>query len=272
MFSFLFKKTEHELVTQENNHNIIVNTDGIEALYNFIEKNAGISLQKSKVLVKNHIIALCERYNITSFLSLLEEVKKDKQLFTELVDTVTIHETYFFREKEQIVEALEQYKNNSPLSILSAPSSSGEEAYSIAILALEMGITNFHVIGIDISSTIIAKANRSLYSQRSVNFLSTELLKKYFIETKDGYSAKEDLKQYVTFKQVNLFEDNICHLGRFDIIFSRNMFIYFQDDKKIEAYKQLESLKKDENSSIHLGHADISSRLSQYISNKHETL
>ncbi len=268
MFSFLFKKTEHDLNTKENHHNIAVNTDGIEALYDFIEKNAGISLQKSKVLVKNHIIALCERYNISSFLSLLEEVKNNKTLFTELVDAVTIHETYFFREKEQIVEALKQHKNNSPLSILSAPSSSGEEAYSIAILALEMGIKNFHVSGIDISRAIIEKANSSLYSQRSVDFLSQELLEKYFIKTHDRYSVKESLKEYATFKQINLFEDDIYQLGKFDIIFSRNMFIYFQDEKKVEAYKRLESLKKDENSSIYLGHADISSKLSQYIRSK----
>ena len=220
------------------------------------------------MLVKNHIIALCERYNITSFVTLLEKVKKDKELFTELVDAITIHETYFFREKEQIVEALEQYKNDTPLSILSAPSSSGEEAYSIAILALEMGIKNFHVTGIDISSAIIEKANRALYSQRSVNFLNAELLEKYFIKISDRYSVKESLKEYMSFKQINLFEDNIYQLGKFDIIFSRNMFIYFKDEKKIEAYKRLESLKKDENSSIYLGHADISSKLSQYIRSK----
>ncbi len=268
MFSFIFKRKKHILDTKENNYQIVVNTDGIEALYDFIEKNAGISLQKSKVLVKNHIIALCERYKISSFLTLLEEVKKDKELFTELVDAVTIHETYFFREKEQIIEVLEQYRNNSSLSILSAPSSSGEEAYSIAILALKMGIKDFHVTGIDISGAIIERANSSLYSQRSVTLLNVEILEKYFIKIDDKYSIKESLKEYVTFKQMNLFDDNIYQLGKFDLIFSRNMFIYFQDEKKIEAYKRLESLKKDKNSSIHLGHADISSKLSQYIRSK----
>ena len=265
MLNFLFKKKHQDVIVKERKQDIIVDTHGIEALYDFIEKNAGISLQKSKVLVKNHIVALCERHSITSFATLLEAVKNSSSLFTELIDAVAIHETYFFREKEQIVEALKQHKNNPHLSILSAPSSSGEEAYSIVILALEMGINNFHVTGIDISSTIIEKANRSLYSQRSVNLLDKNILEKYFLKVNNSYNIKENIKQYVDFKQMNLFEKDIYKLGKFDLIFSRNMFIYFQDDKKIEAYQQLEALKKDSSASIYLGHADISSRLSQYI-------
>lgn len=71
--------------------------------------------------------------------------------------------------------------------------------------------------------------------------------------------------QYIQFKECNLFESEISMLERYDIIFSRNMFIYFKDSTKIEAYKRLESLKKNTNSNIYLGHADISSQLENYI-------
>ena len=268
MFSYFFSRKKEPKESGNIKSVCSVKTDGIEALYDFIEKNAGISLQKSKVLVKNHIITLCEEHHIESFYKLLEEVKRDKLLFTTLVESVTVHETYFFREKGQLVEALKKYRENDQLAILSAPSSSGEEAYSIAILALEMGLKNFHITGIDISNAIVQKAKCSIYSKRSVGFLNEELLEKYFIKENDSYRVKEHVKEYVTFKQANLFDTSSRELGKFDIIFSLNMFIYFQDDKKIEAYKQLESLKKNTNASIYLGHADVSNKLSEYIRSK----
>ena len=265
MFEYLFKKRPKKDENKEKNTFFVVNQDGLELLYDYIEKNAGISLQKSKVLVKSHIIMLCEKLEIDSFVKLLDKVKGDSALFAKLVETVTVHETYFFREKKQLIEALKKYKEYKSLTILSAPSSSGEEAYSIAILALEMGIKNFHITGIDISSSIIEKAKHSTYTQRSVNFLDADLIEKYFIKQDEKYIVKEHLKRYITFKQLNLFEEKLYELGKYDIIFSRNMFIYFKDEKKIEAYKRLESLKKDVDASIYLGHADISSKLSKYI-------
>lgn len=252
-------------MTQSEKININVDIQGIETLYAYIEKRSGISLQKSKILVQNHIIALCQKYNIPSFEVLLEKVEHDFTLWKELIDASTIHETYFCREKEQLKEALQMYKHREPLSILSAPSSSGEEAYSIAILALELGIKNFKIVGIDISETIIQKAKKSSYSKKSVHLLNEELLEKYFIKEHDKYFVKDMLIKYVDFIQYNLFEDEIYKIGKFDLIFSRNMFIYFNDTKKIEAYKRLEKLKKDNHSSIYLGHADTSSKLSKYI-------
>ncbi len=268
MFNFYFNQKLKTLKNTTEVKNVIVNTQEIEVLYSYIEQYSGISLKKSKVLVQNHIVTLCERENISSFRELLTKIKDDKTLFKNLIDTITINETYFFREKEQIKEALKNYKKQEPFSILSIPCSLGEEAFSIAILALEMGIKKFKVVGIDISTNIIQKANISSYNQRSINFLPTALLHKYFINSNDTYIVKNELKKYVKFLQCNLFEEKINKIGKFDIIFSRNMFIYFKDDKKIEAYKRLENLKKDVHSSIYLGHADISSKLFDYIRNQ----
>ncbi|MDF1876077.1 hypothetical protein JHD48_10050 [Sulfurimonas sp. SAG-AH-194-I05] len=268
MLRFLFKNKLETTSNQPVSKSIIVDTHEIEPLYAYIEQYSGIALQKSKVLVQNHIIILCERNNISSFGELLRKIKQDEILFKTLVDSVTIHETYFFREKGQLEEALTQHKNSPALSILSAPCSSGEEAFSIAILALEMGITNFQVVGIDISGSIIQKAKNSSYTKRSIKFLPKALLEKYFTNSNDTYIVKKELYKYVTFLQCNLFDDKIYQIGMFDIIFSRNMFIYFNDEKKIQAYKRLESLKKNLDASIYLGHADISSKLSQYIRNR----
>ncbi len=265
MFNFFFNRNSKTVTKQLKEKSIVVDTQGIETLYAYIEQNSGISLKKSKILVQNYIVSLCEQNRISSFKELLVKIKKDEALFKALIDSVVIHETYFFREKEQLEKALKNYKGKESLSILSAACSSGEEAYSIAILALEMGIKNFKIIGIDISANIIQKAKESSYGKRSINFLPKVLLEKYFTKDRNRYIVKKELNRYVEFLQCNLFEDSIYQIGKFDIIFSRNMFIYFNDEKKIEAYKRLEHLKKNTDSSIYLGHADTSSRLSEYI-------
>ena len=264
MFNFFLKSSLQTSIKQKISE-ITVDTCGVESLYDYIEQHSGISLQKSKVLVKNNIVALCKENNISSFGELLVKIKNNEILYQALIDSVTVHETYFFREKEQLERALKKYRDKEPLCILSLPCSSGEEVYSIVIIALEMGIKDFKVIGVDISNTIIQKATKSFYTKRDIDFLPEVLLKKYFLKEKDGYRVKNELKSYVKFFKHNLFEDTICHIGKFDIIFSRNMFIYFNDEKKIKAYKRLEYLKKEINSSISLGHADASSRLSEYI-------
>lgn len=265
MFSFLFSNKKTSDIQKEDNA-IAVNTDALEPLYKYIENRSGIALQKSKVLVQNNIISFCKNKNIISLQILLEKLQGNGALWREFINLITVNETYFFREKSQIREALKKHKiMKSRLDILCAPSSTGEEIYTVVILALESGITNFQVTGIDISSKAIEKAEYGVYNERSVHKIPQNLLNTYFNELDTNYKLKDEIKKYTELIECNLFEDKIYQLGRFDIIFSRNMFIYFKDDKKIEAYKRLEALKKDTNSSVCLGHADVSSKLSDYM-------
>lgn len=245
---------------------LLVDTYGIEGLYDYIEERTGIALKKSKVMVQNNIVALCIKNKIPSFNDMLIEIENNEVLFRSLIDVVTVNETYFFREKGQIENAIKRYKNNKDsISILSVPCSSGEEAYSIAIIALESGITNFNIVGVDISTTVINKAKNASYGRRSVGLIPQEILKRYFIVDSHQFIVKKEVTKHVEFVESNVFEETFLHIGRFDLIFSRNMFIYFKDEKKVEAYKRLEKLKKDNSSSIFLGHADISSKLGDYI-------
>ena len=216
--------------------------------------------------MQNNIISFCKNKNINSFEELLNKLQTKTTLWIEFINIITINETYFFREKNQIIKALIKHnKTTSPLNILCAPSSTGEEVYSIVILIIEMKITNFKVTGIDISTEAIKKAKIGIYNERSVHKISPNILNKYFHISNNKYKVKDLLKKYTNFIECNLFEDKIYHIGKFDLIFSRNMFIYFKDEIKIKAYKRISALKKDTYSNIYLGHADVSSKLQNYI-------
>lgn len=242
-----------------------VNTQNIDILYKYIENKSGIYLDKSKAIIKQKIISFCKEKNLRSIDVLLRGLQVDNIFWQEFIQIITINETYFFRENQQIINALEKYKSFSTLNILCAPSSTGEEVYSVVILALEMGIKNFKAVGIDIDKTVIKKAKECLYNERSLHRVNSTILNKYFISLANSYTVKKSVKKHTLFVESNLFENDILTLGKFDLIFSRNMFIYFKDDKKIEAYQRLELLKKNLSSKIYLGHADISSSLTEYI-------
>ncbi|MEN4046314.1 CheR family methyltransferase [Sulfurimonas sp. NWX367] len=268
MFNFFRKKALNSLEYSHETNSVEVNRSTKKELYIYIEKQSGIILDENKPLIEQKIVDYCKNNNITSFSKLLEHIQESTFNFEEFITLITINETYFFREHIQIQEALENYKNtHKKLHILSLPSSTGEEVYSIVITALEMNISNFTVVGVDIDKNVIQKAKEGIYNERSLHRVKQDIIEKYFTKKNNSFYVKEDVKKFVEFHIANIFETNLTKLGKFDIIFSRNMFIYFNDEKKIQAYKHLQQLKKENTTKIYLGHADVSSQLEHYIRN-----
>ncbi|QOP43397.1 hypothetical protein FJR45_05290 [Sulfurimonas sediminis] len=265
MFNIFSNKAIQDI--EQSSEVFTVDTHDSMELYSYIETKSGIELDINKPIIKQKIIDYCKKHNIKSFATLLNKIKIDEFFFKRFVTLITINETYFFREAEQIKNALYVYKkqNSSCLDILCLPSSTGEEVYSTIIIALEMHLNNFRVVGVDIDQVVIQKAREGIYNERSVHRIEEDILEKYFTIKNNNYNIKESIKKYAIFTQCNLFEESLSTIGKFDIIFSRNMFIYFNDAKKILAYKQLEKLKKYNDTKIYLGHADISSSLDNYI-------
>ncbi len=166
----------------------------------------------------------------------------------KLTNLMTVNETYFFREEYQfkclvtsILGEITRCKSDSlPIRIWSMPSSSGEEPYSIAIYLLEhwSGISQWDVeiISSDIDTAILARARRGLYSARSVQHLPPGILAKYFKEQGDGYQVNDELRQSVEFSRVNLMNPADVRAYRgFDVIFCRNLLIYFDDLSRRQA-------------------------------------
>lgn len=191
-----------------------------------------------------------------------------------LVNLMTVNETYFFREEYQfkclvdsmLNEITRRKRDNTPIRIWSIPSSSGEEPYSIVIYLLEHwpGIEQWDVeiISSDIDTDIIARARRGFYSARSVQHLPAAILNKYFQNTGSGYQMCLDLREAVEFTRVNLSDPNDTRsYRRFDVIFCRNLLIYFDDMSRRQAAETFfDALNPG--GFVCLGHSESMSRIS----------
>ncbi len=257
MFGFFRKKREDK---PEQKIKPTEDFSSIEELITYFKNETGIDFFSKKEIVKNKLIVFCKKREIYSFSQLLKEIKQDARLNQELVDYLTVNETYFFRETPQIEEMIKKAKKlGYKVEILCAPSSSGEEPYTIAIMMLEAGFkpSDFHIVGIDISEKIISKAQKARYGQRSLHRVEAPLKSKYFDLEGDEYALKETVKNQVSFRCVNIFDESLKHLRKFDFIFSRNMMIYFDSETKIRAKNILQNLLKRADEAIFFGHADM---------------
>lgn len=157
-----------------------------------------------------------------------------------LVELLTINETYFYREEKQLHEyigtVVPLLKNNSndTIKVWSAGCSSGEEPYSLAILALEAGYNHLdiQIKATDINKKVVDIASRGEYNKTSLSFrrVPNKWLSKYFNEDEKVYQIKECVQQFVTFGHLNLIDLSKVPVNEtYDVIFCRNVLIYFDE-------------------------------------------
>ncbi len=209
----------------------------------FIFDAAGITLGPAKkALVSGRLGRRLAEHGLPSYsryLDLLHAGKHPAEVQIA-IDLLTTNETYFFREAKHF-ERLREHaaaarSGSQPYRVWSAASSSGEEAYSIAmVLADCMGASPWQVLGTDISMRVLQDAVRGVYTMERARHLPPELLRRHCLKGTDEHEGKllirRELRQHVSFGQVNLNEP-LPDLGRFDFIFLRNVMIYFNDDTK----------------------------------------
>jgi len=230
-----------------------------EAIFEMFTRITGMHFHKKEAITKEKIKNFCLRNQICSFRQLEEKLEHDGELLQRLIDHLTVNETYFFREQEQL-DILQRFVRESgkKVKILCAPCSSGEEVYSIIIGLLEAGIPEdrFEIIGIDINAGAIERAKRGIYSERSVNRADAMIKETYFRPENGAYVVNPDVKSLARFEKANIFDKNFNALGRFDYIFSRNLFIYFNETDKARAVRIFCDMLND-GGTIFFGHADI---------------
>ncbi|HEX5394619.1 MAG TPA: CheR family methyltransferase [Rhodocyclaceae bacterium] len=177
--------------------------------------------------------------------------------FQALVNLLTINETYFFREPEQIRLLVEKLvprflaRNAGPLRILSAGCSSGEEPYSLVMALYERYGERvpqlFSFAGGDIDTTVLARARAGIYSSFSFRGLPAEIRDRYFEEEGRSYRMAEKVRSRVVFYELNLFAETFPPaLQGFDIVFFRNVSIYFDAPARKTIQQNLASLMKDD--------------------------
>ena len=219
---------------------------------NYLHKQSGILLNESKqAMVMGRLSKRLRYYDIDNYMDYFQLFGKpgyEDETFMA-IDLLTTNETYFFREPKHF----EFIKNNlimtqsasQPIRIWSAASSSGEEAYTLAMMLAEYAKSQqWEIIGTDISLKILAKARRGLYPISATEKIPQTLLKKYCLrgteEYKDFFVINPVLRNQVKFLHANLIS-NLPELGIFDVIFLRNVMIYFDMNTKQKLVERLQS-------------------------------
>lgn len=170
----------------------------------------------------------------------------DKEELTRVVDRLTTNETYFFREPrhfEVLEEMAKAHDRKRPFRVWSAASSSGEEAYSAAmVLADVLGPNGWEVFGTDLSTSVVDSARIGLYSMDRTSGIGQRRLQKYCRKGQGEYAGKmliaREIARHVRFEQANLMRP-LPAVGTFDVIFLRNVLIYFDTDAKREIVERV---------------------------------
>lgn len=202
--------------------------------------------------------------NMKSYWSYIHFLENHPSEWEHLIELLTINETYFFREEKQLFvfqNMLKTKKTTMPVKIWSAGCSTGEEPYSLAMMILDTklyGPNEIKIIGTDINQRAILTAKNGVYNKNSLSFrrIPENWLEKYFHETTTAYEITEPVKKFVTFHQLNLvgeIEKRI--MEEYDIIFCRNVLIYFDEETiKNVVTSFYHALKKG--GYLFLGHAE----------------
>lgn len=255
-----------------------ISAEDFDKFREFFYRRTGIQFELSKrYFVDKRLMermAATDSLNFRQYFMLLRFQASGEELQT-LTNLMTVNETYFFREEYQfrcLVDSIlpelvqRRQEDGKPVRIWVLPSSSGEEAYSIAIYLLEYWPQllehDVEIIASDIDTRILQHARAGRYSERSVSHLPLALRSKYFRRIGDEYQINDTLRSAVEFTRVNLSDASDTRAYRdIDVVFCRNLLIYFDDlSRKAAAETFYDAMSPG--GFICLGHSESMSRIS----------
>ncbi|WP_413283978.1 CheR family methyltransferase [Vibrio sp. MA40-2] len=220
----------------------------------FLESQCGIVLGDSKqYLVRSRLSPLVNKFKLESLSDLLKNVVtgRNRELRIAAVDAMTTNETLWFRDGYPFTVLAEKLlpevaANKRPIKIWSAASSSGQEPYSMAMTILETQkkkpglLPNVSITATDISASMLDMCRAGVYDNLALGRgLSPERRRTFFEDTGDGrMKIKDNVKRFVNFRPQNLME-SYALLGKFDIVFCRNVLIYFSPDMKAKVLNSI---------------------------------
>jgi chemotaxis protein methyltransferase CheR len=225
----------------------------------YIHLVCGIQLDATKAyLIETRLGPLVRETKATSFMDLYNKVKADPTsgLKRKIIDAITTNETSFFRDTSpfellqhkilpDLIDRRTKAAGNSriPIRIWSAACSTGQEAYSTAIVLKEL-LPDFHrydvrIVGTDISDKAVAQASYGRYSSMEMGRgMAPAKMAKYFTVDAQNYRIRDEVRVLTTFKTMNLLEP-FSFPNRFDIVFCRNVAIYFSEQDKIRLFRSI---------------------------------
>jgi chemotaxis protein methyltransferase CheR len=209
------------------------------------------------------------------------ERRKDQEM-SDLMDILTTNETYFFREAFQLkalteeilpeLKAVKERKGEKNLRILSAGCSTGEEPYTIAMLILALGCFQgwrVEIIGTDISHRVLQHSRKAVYGKSSFRATEEPYIQRFFQEQDNGYKVNDEVRELVTISHLNLFDQNrLALLGKMDVIFCRNVIIYFDQAAKKKIIESFYRMLHD-GGYLLLGHSESLMNISTAFALRH---
>ena len=229
-------------------------------IFDLIKKHSGMALTDDKeYLLDLKLLPLVRKYSLQSLSDLIKKIRQsnDAHLIDEVIEVMTINESLFFRDIkpfQQLNEIimpriLASNPEKKVIKIWSAACSSGQEPYSIALNALEKWKdknVKFEIKATDLSNEILEKAKSGIYKQFEVQRgLPIAILLKYFKQINGDWHVNEEIKSMISFSRLNLIS-NFNYFGKFDIIFCRNVLIYFDFPTKVKILNNLADMLEKE--------------------------
>lgn len=221
--------------------------DDFTLLAGILMERSGLSIGEDKTyLLESRLNPVARKHNFADLDELVKEVrqKRSETLLGEITEAMTTNESFFFRdatpfetfEKAILPNLLAEREASKRLRIWSAACSTGQEAYSLAMILREMAPKlagwRIEIVGTDISNEVLEKAKLGIYSQFEVQRgLPVQYLMKYFAQINELWQIDAGIRAMVTYKEYNLLKD-LKSLGTFDVIFCRNVLIYFDQPTK----------------------------------------
>ncbi len=224
-----------------------------EYLRKLLKDHSGLDLSADKqYLIESRLLPLSRKCGVPGIGELVQKMKAgSSSIIAQVVEAMTTNETFFFRDKVPfehfrdtiMPEVLKARANRKSVRIWCAAGSTGQEPYSLAMSLKEMGAAlagwRVEIIATDLSTEVLEKSKSGVYSQFEVQRgLPIQLLVKYFKQNGELWQISPELRAMVQHRQLNLLHD-FSQLGTFDIIFCRNVLIYFDQETKINIFGRL---------------------------------
>lgn len=238
-----------------------MNALDFEFLRDFVKNQSGISLTEEKIyLIESRLAPVARRHGIQKIEDLVMALRKKTipNLPNEVTDAMTTNESSFFRDtkpfdrfrEETLPNLLANRAGKKTIRIWCAAASSGQEPYSLAMILKEeihrLAGWRCEIVATDISHQILERAKSGRYSQFEVQRgLPITHLTKFFKKDGEYWDIDPALRSMVTFKKFNLL-DSLSSLGRFDVVFCRNVLIYFDKETKAQILKRISDLMPDD--------------------------
>lgn len=254
-----------------------MSVDEYDRFRQLLEKNSGIMLGQGKeYLVVSRLRRLMEKESITSISDLIRAMERSRSLQEAVIDAMTTNETLWFRDehpyrilREKLLPELAAQRR--PIKIWSAACSTGQEPYSMSIEIEEFKRKNpgvmmsgERIVATDISPTALAVAKEGVYPQLAIRRgMNEQHLKNYFDDLPDGtWRIRQNVRSRVEFRSQNL-QQSFALLGKFDVIFCRNVLIYFSADLKVDILRRMHA-SLNPGGYLMLGASEAMNNLSDY--------